>query len=199
MRKILHYILLALATGACITAEQDNPFIGPTCYDRIRNQDETAIDCGGHCSACGVSEPELPTNEPPCKATLQDNTLVIDGRKVVAAMRDYSCDISTAGYTIAILIDGIDSFVLHLGGSGKPTKSDTYSLVQTIYSVPSGSACIYYEEGGYDGAFTNYGDKVYVTVTKDKKITVEFCDIELVYGYGGYFRTVSGRISGCVQ
>lgn len=200
MRKSLLYILfLALVTGACALEEQDNPLIIPTCYDGIRNQDEKEIDCGGRCPACEVFLPVLS----PCTSKLQDNTLVIDGRKVVAALRDYSCDISTAGYTIAIVIDGQDSFVLHLGGSGKPTKSDTYSLVRSIYNVPSGQACIYYEEYGGDEAFTNYGSEVYVTVTKDKKIAVEFCDVDINYVDDWYGvvrqRIVSGRISGCVQ
>jgi hypothetical protein len=34
----------------------------PTCYDKIKNQDETDIDCGGSCPACPVNKTEiLPT------------------------------------------------------------------------------------------------------------------------------------------
>lgn len=34
-----------------------------TCFDGIKNQDETAIDCGGSCIACEVSEAKLETGE----------------------------------------------------------------------------------------------------------------------------------------
>ncbi|MBT1685938.1 hypothetical protein [Dawidia soli] len=199
MRKRLFYIILVALAGACTPEEQDNPWIGPTCYDGIRNQDEEEIDCGGRCMQCEVFVPVVS----PCTSALSDNTLRINDRNVVAAISDYSCDISTVGYTIAILIDGVDSFVVHLGGSGKPTKSGTYTIVSDIYSVGTTEAAIHYEESGYDYPFTNYGGTIYVTVTKDKKITAEFCSVTLnsrdYWGYEVYYRIVSGRISGCLQ
>lgn len=199
MRKSLLYIVLLLTlVGACTPEDQlDNLWIGPTCHDGIRNQDEEDIDCGGRrCSACEVFIPVLS----PCTNDLKDNTLTIDDRKIAVKSSDRQCD-DDGTYTIGILIDGQDSFTVTF--ADKPVKSDTYSITTDVFNVGMGQAAVHYDEYGYDYPFNNYGSDIYVSVAKDKTISVEFCSVTLssqdYWGYERYHRIVSGRISGCPE
>lgn len=197
MRKnLLYNIFLAVLIGACTPeGELDNVWIGPTCHDGIQNQDEEDIDCGGRCLDCKVFVPIMS----PCTSELRDNTLNFDGQNINQS--NYACDAGT-GYTVGIMIDNRDSFVLHLGSFGKPTESGTYTLVSELMYVDTGEAAIQYDEEGYDYSFKSNGGKVYVNVTKDQTVSIEFCDVKITtVNYWGYeidYRIVSGRLIGCL-
>jgi hypothetical protein len=195
MRKSLFYILLLAAAGACTAEEQDNPLVnGPTCYDGIRNQDEEEVDCGGRCEACNIVNPILT----PCTTTLKDNTLLIDGIEEVLDPKDFSCESSTSGYTVTVTM-GTSTFILFLGGSGRPDEDGSYPLVRQTYFVDWGDAAINYRDDGF-GPFATDEGEVYVRVKKDQ-FTAEFCNLDLTYDWGNgvSHRNVAGRISGCVK
>ena len=51
MRRILFLLLVGVSFTSCKkqTAEGGADFSKPNCYDGVKNQDETGIDCGGIC------------------------------------------------------------------------------------------------------------------------------------------------------
>lgn len=53
------YVVFFLAIGALVFAFWPKPTIVSTCSDKIQNQNETGVDCGGVCSACPTPEEVL--------------------------------------------------------------------------------------------------------------------------------------------
>lgn len=190
MRKSLYYILLALAAGACTPEEQDNPFVGPTCYDGIRNQDEEEIDCGGRCQACEVLGTPVVT---PCANSLKDNVVRLDGIEMTADSRNSMCQVTSQGYRLYFQQGNTQIFVV-IGGNTPYKDQQVYSLVPVSFPQAGEASIEYYE--GSNGPFSSEKGTLYVRV-KGGKVIAEFCDITLSNvwnGTGTTYHKVSGRI-----
>jgi hypothetical protein len=180
MKKIIPCLIILLLTS-CL-AEQDNPLIVPTCFDGIKNQNETEIDCGGKCAICIVEPPFVV----PCKSTLVNNQVTVNGLKINLTSSNLYCNQETGYYEIHILNPTYD-ITIEISGSTPPYKNKKYPLVPD-YNLESGYASItvinfyrYVASSGY----------LYVTV-ENGKIIAELCSVSAIGPFGSY--SISGRI-----
>ncbi|HEY0742569.1 MAG TPA: hypothetical protein VGD40_13935 [Chryseosolibacter sp.] len=181
MKKQLLYFIVFTFLTACL-AEQDNPLLVASCTDRIKNQNETGIDCGGVCREC---EPEPEPVTVPCKSSLVNNRITLDGIHKTLTSSDFYCAQQTDFYEVFMYKDA-QELVIKIYDTTLPMGTTAFPLVP-YYDEEEGSASIKLN------SFYNYNSlqgQLYVTRT-NSSITVEVCGVDLV-GQGGSFE-FSGR------
>lgn len=179
-----------VAAGACAPQEQDNPFVGPTCHDGIRNQDEEEIDCGGRCQECEVYIPIVT----PCASLLKNNVVNIDGFDMNLQSDGYYCSENTYQNFYELTVDQDGTAFSILLTLPLPAEDAVYTIFQELGFEPAQARVRMYENGS--GPYAAYSGDIYIRVGNGK-ITAEFCDLDLQYRTYQYtsHRTVSGRIS----
>jgi hypothetical protein len=180
-KKLLYFFLICFLTS-CLE-EQNNPLLVASCTDKIKNQNEEGIDCGGICGVC-EKEPEPATV--PCKSTLVNNRLTINGIDKNLSSSDFICTQEADLFEIYIMKDN-QEIVIEIYTSSLPTKTTAIPLVP-YYNAKEGDASIrlfnFYVFNSQTG--TLYVSKV------NNVTTVEFCSVALTSQGVGY--TISGRI-----
>ena len=51
-RILILFVFLSIAGGSFFLYWQTRDVVEPTCFDNVKNQDETGVDCGGTCASC---------------------------------------------------------------------------------------------------------------------------------------------------
>ena len=199
MRKtILYYFCVAQLLFSCL-AEQDNPLAG-TCKDKIKNQNEEGVDCGGVCGAC-QQDPDQnpdPDTDPkpapvvaPCQGVLRDNYVTLNGidswlHEEVIDNEYFFYSQSADYYEIFIQFKDYSNLWIGLGGT-LPKSDKVYSIVD-IFSISPGKASIQYTNAYFYDAVDG---KVYLTFENGKPV-VEICP--MTFSGNGPKVTFSGRI-----
>ena len=181
MKKQLVYFFLICFLSSCLE-EQNNPLLVGSCSDKIKNQNEEGIDCGGICRLC---EKEPGPATAPCKSTLVNNRLTLNGiDKNISS--DFFCTQESDLFEIYIYKD-YQEIVIEIYTSTLPTTSTAMPLVP-YYDAKEGYASIklrsFYNYNSLSG--TLYVSKI------NNLITVELCSVDLVTQ--GETVNISGRI-----
>ena len=188
MKKSLSYIVISVLCLVACTAEQDNPFIVPTCDDGIQNQDEEGIDCGGRCNACEVIIPVIS----PCAASLTNNHIKLDGQDIALTAGAISCSEEYSYYELYIYWNQKD-ITIRLEGS-KPEKDAIYPIFRSFDSYDDQPTATVSVIDYWYNYYARSGD-IYVTV-KDGNVTAEFCSVNMEeYVYGNDEMDFSGRVT----
>lgn len=180
--KINSYILLlGLLLSSCL-AEQPNPLVIPTCFDNIRNQDETGVDCGGRCKACRV------ILESPCKATLVNNRIVYKNTNLNLTGSDISFTDRFDTFEIFIRKGGI-IFLIDIFTDRLPVDDTLFPVTTSSYR--EGYANIWVSENDQYATSGN----VYVLYDPDKETwSIEFCSVPLKRSGSTVTNSLTGRI-----
>jgi hypothetical protein len=182
MKKQFLYFFLILSLASCLE-EQGNPLVVASCTDKIKNQNETGIDCGGICGLC--EEPEKPITVP-CKNRLVNNRIELDGLNKNLSSADFSCYQESDHFEIFIYKD-FREIIIEVYGTFVPGKTKAIPLVP-YYDSEDGYASIRMTD-----FYLFHSLSGYLYVTKENDTTLfEFCDVDLS-GQGGTHE-VSGRI-----
>lgn len=182
MKKQLCYFFLIFSLASCLE-EQDNPLVVASCSDKIKNQNEIGIDCGGICGLC--EEPEKPTTVP-CKNTLVNNRITLNGINKNLASTNFGCYQETDHFEILIYKD-YQEITIEVYGTLVPGKTKAFPLVP-YYNAEAGDASIRMVDFY---AFNARSGFLYVTKENDT-IVFEFCSVGLSGEPGTY--EISGRI-----
>lgn len=180
-RTVIFYFWAAQLLFSCVE-EQDNPLLVSSCTDKIRNQNEEGVDCGGVCGACVIAEPVIA----PCKADLVNNRITLDGLNTQLTNSDYFCAQESDRFEIFIMKNNTE-ITIQIYGTSLPTQDTAYDL-DAWYDLGPGEASIRYLN------FYSYialGGKLYLSYA-NQKWTAEICPVDLS-GYGSSFE-FSGRI-----
>lgn len=165
--------------------EQTNPMVIPTCYDGVKNQNETDIDCGGRCIACEIKIPVVS----PCAASLKTNTVTFDDRQLKLTAVDYVCSETYGDFKFFIynLDKGYPEITILL--DGMPTEDAIYPVTGYDYT-DTGEAGIRVYDSATGLWYEPYdGGEIYVTVT-DGAVTAEFCAVKMRETYWDDYETV---------
>ena len=200
MRKtVLYYFCAAQLLFSCL-AEQDNPLAG-TCKDKIKNQNEERVDCGGVCGACqqlpdpdtdpDQDSPVTPPVVAPCQGVLRDNYVTLNG--IDNWLHEAVIDNEYLYYTqsvdyFEIFIQFKDYSTLWIGLGGTLPQTDKVYNIVDIFSLSRGEAAIQYTNDYFYDAIDG---KVYLTFENGKAI-VEICP--MTFSGNGPEVTFSGRI-----
>lgn len=180
-KTALFYFLAAQFLFSCL-AEQDNPLLVSSCSDKIKNQNEEEIDCGGICGTCVIVEPVVA----PCKSILKDNRITMDGIHTLLTNDYYHCG-QEAEYFEIYIMKNDGEIRIQIYGTSLPTEDTVYDL-DAWYDLDPGEASIRYLNFYY---FIATSGKLYLTYA-NQKWTAEICPVNLV-GQGGSIE-FSGRI-----
>ena len=184
MKKIAIFSFCVAQLLFSCEAEQDNPLLVSSCMDKIQNQNEEGIDCGGVCAACEIIEPVVA----PCAAELRNNRVTLNGINTQLTSDDYRCAQETDHFEIFIVLKNFTEITIEIYGTSLPTQDTEYDL-DAWYDLDPGEASIRYLN------FYSYiamSGKLYLTYA-NKTWTAEICPVELG-GQGGTIE-FSGRIN----
>jgi hypothetical protein len=182
MKRQLLYFFLICFLASCLE-EQNNPLTIASCTDKIKNQNEVEIDCGGICQAC-IKEPEAATV--PCKSTLVKNRITLNGVNKNLSSEDFGCYQESDYYEIYIYKDYTE-IIIRLYNFKFPNKTIAIPLVP-YYSSKSGSASIKVTD------FYNYNSlsgNLYAS-KENNSLVIELCSLDLA-GQGSTYK-ISGKI-----
>lgn len=177
---ILYFLAIQLIFSCA--EEQDNPLLVSSCMDKIRNQNEEGVDCGGVCGACIVEKPMVV----PCKADLVNNRITLNGLNMQLTNNDYGYTQETDRFKILIMRNNSE-ITIEIYGSSLPTKDTVYDL-DAWYDLGPGEASIKYINF-YSYVATE--GKLYLRYA-NQKWTAEICPVGLI-GYNSNLQ-FSGRI-----
>jgi hypothetical protein len=79
MKKIIYFLLITISFFSCkrnseideIGKNESSQF-PPHCFNKIKDQDETGVDCGGKCDSCTSGAPATPS------CTVAENTMIVN-------------------------------------------------------------------------------------------------------------------------
>ncbi len=176
-------MVVGVILSACL-AEQTNPLIlNGTCNDGLMNQDEEAVDCGGVCKDCNIVEPVVS----PCKASLKNNVLTVDGLNTSLKADDYSCTQESDYFKIYILKNNKE-IIIEIYETTLPKIGTVYPLIGW-WDAKEGYASIKITEFY---SYNSTSGSLYLAYENNKWI-VEICSVDLI-GQGSSTRELSGRI-----
>ena len=139
--------------------------------DRIKNQNEEGVDCGGVCDKCEVIAPIVV----PCEAKLQENHITVDGVDYALTRANYITQ-QADFYEISIALSKNDQSIdIQLYGK-LPKVSTVYKLKAWPY-VGRGEACIIYSSSLATGDSAQ--GELYLNY-QDGKPFVEVCGATLI-------------------
>jgi hypothetical protein len=181
MKNLILFFFLGSLLFSCL-AEQDNPLLVESCMDKIKNQNEEGIDCGGICGGCVVVEPVIA----PCKSDLRDNRITLEGIHTTLSADDYFFSQEAEYFEIFIMKNNIE-ITIQIYGTSLPTTNTAYDL-DAWYDLDPGEASIQYLNFYSYVALTG---KLYL-IYSNQKWTIEICPVDLVGQ--GMDTEFSGRI-----
>jgi hypothetical protein len=171
-KTLSYFVITTFLMVACL-AEQDNPLVEmPSCYDGIKNQNEGDVDCGGICTQCNNTPPVVV----PCKASLADNVITLDGNKVTFSESEVIDTKKTGFYEIFIVKNSIE-YLIEINADDLPKKTTIYPLEDRYDAGPDQASITIINFYVYSSI--NEGD-LYVSY-KDGKWLIELCSVNL-YG-----------------
>ena len=182
MKRTTILWLLVAQLLFCCAEEQDNPLLVSSCTDKIRNQNEEGVDCGGVCGACIIEKPVVA----PCKADLVNNRITLNGLNAQLTSADYICTQETDRFKIFIMKNNYE-ITIEIYGTALPKKGTEYDL-DGWYDLGPGEASVQYVNF-YSYVATN--GKLYLSYA-NQKWTAEVCTVDLI-GYNSSLE-FSGRI-----
>jgi hypothetical protein len=79
MKKIIYFLMIAISFFSCkrnseideIGKNESSQF-PPHCFNKIKDQDETGVDCGGQCESCTSGVALVPS------CTVAENTMIVN-------------------------------------------------------------------------------------------------------------------------
>jgi len=138
-RFILYFFCAAQLLCSCYETDQNNPLVVGTCMDRIKNQNEEGVDCGGVCDKCEVIAPLVV----PCEAQLKENHITINGVDYALTKANYITEQSDFFEITITLAENNQTINIQLYDK-LPKVSKVYRLRTWPY-IAVGEACIIYE------------------------------------------------------
>jgi len=171
-------------------AEQNNPLVqNESCFDRIKNQNEDDVDCGGICYACEIIEPIVV----PCKTSLSNNVITIDDWwDMSLSTSNYSCTkepeyYDPENFKLYIFKDNIEIHI-QIYESTLPKIGTIYQLKHHSDAELGNASILFYDE--FFDHHANSGE-LYLSYENGQWL-VEICSVRLNGAYLYY--DLSGRV-----
>ncbi len=172
-------IFFAAVTTVIVYYSCTKVVVTETCFDKIMNNGETDVDCGGPCKRCGAGGSGGPVI-PPCTPTA--NTMNFNSQNMTL----YSGGSSSSGQYV-ITGNGSNADI-RITFNNKPTVDKVYTISTSPYcsSASASECCLEVTQ------FNQYGAQsgsVYVNIVGGN-IVATFCNIPLSSGL-----TVTGNMT----
>jgi hypothetical protein len=181
MKKHVLYFVLVYCLTSCLE-EQTNPLVVGSCTDKIKNQNEEGVDCGGICGAC-AKEPAPVTV--PCKSNLVNNRFTLNGVNKNILPADIYCRQVSDHFEISVNKDHQD-ITIAIYITSLPAKPMAIPLVP-YYNAAKGYASVKLTDFY---SFNSQEGYLYFSTTNGFA-TAELCSVSLVGSSGTY--VISGR------
>jgi hypothetical protein len=128
IKNLLYLICLAISFFSCKRnseidelGKNETAQYPLTCYNKIQDQDETGIDCGGKCKSCATGAPATPS------CTVSENTMIVNNVTYTALVGGSD---SGAYYTINGIFNSSNNYQLTLKSA--PDQTKVYSIDGSI-------------------------------------------------------------------
>jgi hypothetical protein len=178
-KQFFYFICIIYLLGSCL-AEQDNPLIVGSCTDRIKNQNEETVDCGGICGACEVIIPI----KAPCADALTDNHISLDDEEININDWNHYCEQKTDNFTITIWQE-FRELTIEIPGTSLPLDAMEFELQSYLDQEHASIQFIDFY------SYTSTTGKLYVSM-KNNKPVFEICSVNLNGSSGSL--PISGRV-----
>ena len=120
MKKTIYFLLVAVSFFSCKRnseidelGKNESSQYPPHCFNKIKDQDETGVDCGGKCESCTSGAPATPS------CTVTENTMIVNNVT-------YTANIGTADtgayYTVNGVFSTSNNYKLTLKSAPDQTK-----------------------------------------------------------------------------
>ncbi len=128
MKKIIFLLFIAVNFYSCKRnseidelGKNESSQYPPHCFNKIKDQDETAVDCGGECESCSSGVPAVPS------CTVAENTMIVNN---VTYTANVGAADTGAFYTVNGIFNSSNNYQLTLKSA--PDQTKVYTIDGTI-------------------------------------------------------------------